>query len=150
MPGGAVSGFDNGIEDLADDAVIAGQDLVVQDNMAAGVWVRDATGSVVKGVSFNSNGGAGIRLLSGTTALLRNIIVGSQLYGIWDQGGHGSTISGNVIDVSGTAGILLGCLPVAHLHVVGFRGTQSFLEDHGQLPARQRPLRDRHRARQSR
>ena len=138
VPGGAVAGFENGIEDLADDAVIAGPDLLVEDNVEAGVWVRDATGSVVKGTSFNANIAAGIRLLSSTAAVQRDIIVGSRLYGIWALGGHGSTISGNVISVSGKAGVLLGCLPLPHLHAVGcatpprsFKITHNYMLDNG-------------------
>ena len=120
LPGAAVTDFVIGIQDNADHAVITGPYLLVDGNVRGGVFVHDATSSVVKQLSLSGNGSAGLHLQrSGSVVLRANIVEGSQIYGIWDEASKGAQIMNNVVEISRTAGIYLGCSNSANLQDVG-------------------------------
>ena len=86
LPGAAVTDFVIGIQDNADHAVITGPYLLVDGNVRGGVFVHDATSSVVKQLSLSGNGSAGLHLQrSGSVVLPADIVEGSRVYGIWDE-----------------------------------------------------------------
>jgi hypothetical protein len=120
LPGAVVGGFNTGIRDDANDAVISGPDLRVIGNLANGVWVFNAIETSVDQVIVNGNlhYGAHLQLRAGVS-VSNDIIDGSGTYGLWAETSEGTrTLSDDVAGSHG-AGIYLGCSGSGNLQNAG-------------------------------
>jgi Right handed beta helix region len=119
VPGAVIGGFGNGVRDDANDAVIAGPDLRVAANLANGIWVFGATGSIVDHLVITGNHRYGVHVqLSQGVSVGSNLVNGSGTYGIWAQTSEGTQIVGNSVNGSHGAGIYLGCSGTGNLQNV--------------------------------
>ncbi len=119
VAGGAIGGFATGVRDNANDAVIAGPDLVIAANVTNGVWVFDATGSQAERLILNGNHGYGLHIEQSVGVVLAaDRVKASGIYGIWAQTSEGTRVlDGNVVG-SGLAGIYIGCSGTGNLQNV--------------------------------
>jgi parallel beta-helix repeat protein len=119
LPGAVIGGFGTGIRDNANDAVIAGPDLRVVGNVANGVSVFGAVGSVLDHLIMIGNHHYGVHTqLSQGISIGANVVNGSGTYGIWLQTSEGTQVVGNSVNGSHGAGIYLGCSGTGNLQNV--------------------------------
>jgi len=120
LPGAVVGGFNTGIRDNANNAVIAGPGLIISGNVTNGIWVNGVTGSSVNHIVANGNHQYGVHLqLSAGVSVSIDQVNGSGRYGIWDQTSEGTRILNDVVAASHGAGIYLGCSGTGNLQEAG-------------------------------
>ncbi len=120
LPGAVVGGFNTGIRDNANNAVIAGPGLIITSNVTNGIWVNGVNGGSVNHIVANGNHQYGVHLqLSAGVSVSVDQVNGSGRYGIWDQTSEGSRILNDVVAASHGAGIYLGCSGTGNLQEAG-------------------------------
>lgn len=131
---GTISGFEYGVVSDAPHAHLTR--LTVENNLASGILLRNASASTISGSYVVNNALYGISVQSSDhVSILNTRTQGSGTYGIWLNAVSSSVVSRDHVGPAGAAGIYLGCSPNAVFLAQGCAANQHNMMTNNQIDA---------------